>query len=216
MTALKASLDDLENCLYGVYYGPNLKRDVLHPVTGEITSRATGEMTENLLPLDISTRARMRFYAAQNYFESITAPGSERWLTRYGDMTRGDSQGDMTVAKHSDAAKRARVEKHAKMHVGEPVLLPRVKEVCGKCACELGGEGGEVLDVESVKEMKREMKRRKNRLSAARSNQRRKEKVEAEKKELERLKVRREELAGVQKRLKEENELLKQQTGTAS
>lgn len=219
MTSMFHSLLDLERSLEGRFFAPRMSRDVMNPLTGEIMSRTTGEMRASMQLADRKDAQMLRELTAQSYYAITLAPTTDRMLTfpkQAGNsksarkFERGEEGGGGEMPCGMGAA--CTVNKRPRLEVEEAMLMPKRVPVCANCRQHLVEEPASVpMDTEAIREAKKEAKRRKNRLSAARSNQRKKEGIEAQKKELVVLKERLAKLKDVEKTLADENSNLRQQ-----
>lgn len=183
----------------GKFFAPRLLRDVLDPTTGSILSRRTGELRASLAAADPSVGKMLRELAAQAYYSSALAVSTDRMLA----FSRPAKHGRLALPSvggedGAEAKKRPRVG---------AVLVPKSSGVVN--------EVRKIDNNEAIREAKLEEKRRKNRLSAARSNVKRKERVLAQERELCLLKDRVSALRVVEDRLRMENGLLRGAEGVA-
>lgn len=219
MTSVFHSLLDLERSLEGRFFAPRMSRDIMNPLTGEITSRTTGEVRASLQLAAVKDAQMLRELTAQSYYAITLAPTTDRLLT-FPDkggppksarrFERGEEQGGgQVLCGRGDACT---VNKRPRLELDEAVLVPKEVPVCANCRQHAVEETVPVpIDVEVIREAKKEAKRRKNRLSAARSNERKKERIEAQKKELVEMKERLLKLKEAEKTLANENSRLRQQ-----
>lgn len=80
LSMMTEAIEDIARSMSGVYYGPNLKRDVINTTTGELSSRASGKMVCRLGIPDYVGQCKIRRMVAQDYFLKLLPPGSERWF----------------------------------------------------------------------------------------------------------------------------------------
>lgn len=79
---LRDALASIESSFKGVFFGPRVRKDIMHPQTGELLSRSTGEMSAQLFRTDDATVNMMRRIAAQSYYANILAVSSDsRFIT---------------------------------------------------------------------------------------------------------------------------------------
>ena len=174
MSLLSESLANIEKTMSGNFYSPKVRKDVLHPQTGELLSRCTGELRAQLQSVDGVPLTLFRQIAAQAYYAT-------------------------QVPMSHDTRLLAPAAGTAKSRVAP--LAPR----------PMPTSAVDQMSEEAVKEAKLEAKRIKNRMSAAKSNRKRRAQLEAQRSELSVLRERVEELRGKKLRVLEENEFLKQQ-----
>lgn len=186
MSSLTAALAELETLMAGKFFAPRLRRDVMDPYTGEVISRHTSELRATLQPAPLHESRVLREIAAQAYYASALAVSTDRLLTHPPRLSPKDSRPHPMLAPKPVEP----VCQHCQHHVVEFVMPPPE-------------------DAQATLEAKKEAKRRKNRLSAARSNLRRKEREQAQEKELVDLKERAQVLRGVEEKLRRENIELK-------
>lgn len=223
LTTMFHSLLDLERSLEGKYFAPRMSRDIMNPHTGEIVARTTGEMRASLQLAKTKDARMLRELTAQTYY-AITMPVTNdtrlafprrpefMWQQTGQQLPEGGFRGiakpDCRPGESCLLRKRPRSESAGDAPVGNAM------EVCGKCIGHMSEVGASVVDQDTIREAKMEAKRRKNRLSAARSNHRKKERLEAQKKELSDLKERMVLLQGRKEMLVDANSVLRQYVGT--
>ncbi|CDF32942.1 unnamed protein product [Chondrus crispus] len=223
LTTMFHSLLDLERSLEGKYFAPRMSRDIMNPHTGEIVARTTGEMRASLQLAKTKDARMLRELTAQTYY-AITLPVTNdarlafprrpefTWQQTGQQLPEGGFRGiakpDCRPGESCLVRKRPRNESAGDASVGNAM------EVCVKCIGQMSEVGASVVDQDAIREAKMEAKRRKNRLSAARSNHRKKERLEAQKKELLDLKERMALLQGRKEMLVDANSVLRQQVGT--
>lgn len=214
MSTLMECMNDLNSCLAGQYYGPNLKQEVCNPFTGEVAAPAFGQCQANLTTAGKILREKMQQYAAQTYYQAAFSLMSEKWLPAPKKPCR-EEVGQSQASRQMIAAQAMN-------------MVPLTPQgACISCPnCQTGNNmlvHSQVqarpavippIDENAIKEAKLEAKRRRNRLSAARSNQKRKERMEQKKKELQTLKETEQELRAVEEKLRLQNEGLKKQAAT--
>lgn len=206
MSPLSRSLEGFELSLSGEFYGPHVTRHVIDPVTGT-TTRATGILKSLIRRASGRDRLWMRQLAAQKYYACAFPLNSESRLS----LTGADEPQEVNAENGSSHApiEAVSVMKRPRVRSEKPVL-PRLPDGVSKEAyLEIVSEKQSPVDEEAAKKAKVDAKRRKNRMSAARSNEKRKERLELQRRELELLKAKRVELIKVQQHLKNENDILK-------
>lgn len=181
MSALSESLLNIESSMMGQFFSHKLRKDILHPQTGELMSRCTGQSTTKLDSVDRSALLAFRHVAAQRYYATHLSIGTDTRLITAPVPIRS-----------APVKKRAR-ERAATMLAPRPVP---VENDAGK-------------DEESIRQGKLQAKRIKNRMSAAKSNQKRRQHLESQRKELSTLKRRVEELTSRKDTMAEANDSLR-------
>ena len=169
MNALSESLASIELTMKGDFFSHRVRKDILHPQTGELMSRCTGlsnhKMASELTP---ALRA-FKQAAAQTYFASQLSARMDHKL-----------------------------------------LLPNVRRRVATLAPRpTVASGDELSEEEKAKKAKLEAKKIKNRMSAAKSNQKRRQQLEAQRNELAFLKERVELLKNKKHEIIVENEQLR-------
>lgn len=215
MKDLFSALAGLEDVLEGQFYAPKLSRDVLDPSTGEILSRTSGAMTANLTKSDAYSFKVFIDATAQAYYATALAVSTDRMLTYPGEKRNSRRNGQ---ERGAGERKRLRVSvEEADMEEDEDESSKvrnseewRVDTLTESAYGDTRDQEGTAQNVEVIKAAKVEARKQRNRESAARSNQRKKERIEADEGELERLKIRLKELRKIRKRLELENEHLRQ------
>lgn len=218
MRALLGSLATIERSLKGHFYGPKVRKDILHPQTGELISRCTGVVTARLDAVDPANLSLLRSIAAQSYYSSLLSVCNDSRLISAGPRQEIVTGGKKTRGGEEPKRKQGRREivmrgptALAPRPVATVVLPPGLPHPEVLQLGEVGVEkDSEEMDEEMAKEAKLEAKRIKNRLSAARSNQKRRAQLDAQKKELAALRARVEQLKSRKQHVTEENENLKQ------
>eukprot|EP00177_Eucheuma_denticulatum_P007821 GFKZ01014235.1.p1 GENE.GFKZ01014235.1~~GFKZ01014235.1.p1 ORF type:complete len:737 (+),score=93.76 GFKZ01014235.1:84-2213(+) len=231
MSTLVGSLATIERSLKGSFYGPKVRKDILHPQTGELISRCTGYLTAKLDSVAAGELSLLRSIAAQAYYSSRMAVSNDGRLM---SMSRSASP-PLMISSVSEQARTSTGEPRRKQGRLEPQIRPAPVTLAPRPVPTIALPPGlphpevlqlsesvssepqpAVMDEQAAREAKLEAKRIKNRLSAARSNQKRRAQLEAQKKELNSLKERVQELKSRQKLVIEENEALKQQVASKS
>lgn len=231
MSTLVGSLATIERSLKGSFYGPKVRKDILHPQTGELISRCTGVLSAKLDSVAAGELSLLRSIAAQAYYASRMAVSNDGRLM---GMSRSASP-PLMISSVSEQARSSTGEPRRKQGRVEPQIRPAPVTLAPRPVPTIALPPGlphpevlqlsesvtseakpAVMDEQAAREAKLEAKRIKNRLSAARSNQKRRAQLEAQKKELNSLKERVQELKSRQKLVIEENESLKQQVASNS
>lgn len=231
MSTLVGSLATIERSLKGSFYGPKVRKDILHPQTGELISRCTGVLSAKLDSVADGELSLLRSIAAQAYYASRMAVSNDGRLM---GMSRSVSP-PLMISSMSEQARSSTGEPRRKQGRLEPQIRPAPVTLAPRPVPSIALPPGlphpevlqlsesvapepnpAVMDEHAAREAKLEAKRIKNRLSAARSNQKRRAQLEAQKKELSVLKERVQELKSRQKLVIEENESLKQQISSKS
>lgn len=81
LAALSEALSTIEVAMKGNFYGPKVRKDVMHPQTGELLSRCTGQISGRALTLDQNTVSWMRRSAAQSYYANLLAVSTDMRIT---------------------------------------------------------------------------------------------------------------------------------------
>lgn len=177
----------------------------MHPQTGELFSRRTGKLVTKLEAVESSKLRIFQNVAAQIYYGSHLPVSTDRALV--------SAQTHMRLGR---SGKRVRSVGLSSTPASSPVpiLAPRPDEATNGGVNWIlqasGNNTGKSVE-EEKEEAKREAKRIKNRMSAARSNQKRRLHLESQRRELASLSGRVEELQGKKKQILEENEKLRKQ-----
>lgn len=266
MASLRKSLLGIEQALMGTFYAPTLKKDVMHPLTGELLSRWTGQLNGSLNVPDGNTVQILRRIARQSYYAtSLPVSTDTRLIMQPNNLplqcastfrTPADDHTSLQAmpigkTQHSQEAKRldqqptqtttpypratplrpeAAAAPVAYRRVVPAPLAPRPVSgvaIAPRAPVNRSGQSpakdpsgatntaavpiqpaAPVLK-DTTRESKLEAKRIKNRLSAAKSNQKRREQLEAQKKELALLRQRVEELKSKKQLVSAENESLR-------
>ena len=214
MSTLMDCMNELNSSLTGQYYGPHMKQEVCNPFTGEVAAPAFGKCQANLTTADKTLRETMQQYAAQSYYQAAFSLISEKWLPFAKRPCREDSvQGQ--ISRPVVAVQSMNMIPLATQ--GTPVPCPNCQPG-GNMLMHSQAQSSipviQPLNEQAIKEAKLEAKRRRNRLSAARSNQKRKERMEQKKKELQNLKETEKKLRAVEEKLISQNEMLKREAAT--
>lgn len=77
---LREALGSIESSFKGVYFGPRVRKDIMHPQTGELLSRCTGEVSAKLFRPDDVTVSMLRRIAAQSYYGNFLSVSSDTGL----------------------------------------------------------------------------------------------------------------------------------------
>lgn len=65
------ALNVIESSFRGTFHGPKVHKDVMHPQTGELMSRCTGEVYAKFHRVDAHTWQAMKIWAAQSYYANL-------------------------------------------------------------------------------------------------------------------------------------------------
>lgn len=250
MCTLTDSLAAIERTLKGHFFGPKVRKDILHPLTGELVSRCTGEVIAKTDAVDPLSMNILRETAAQAYYSSMLSISNDaRLLTAPPQKPEplpdaltngllseevvaieairrqsfGTSPVQSQVKPISPTPPPAPMKRSAPANLaprpapgsvppnGAPFVSAGASTVLTSDVSSSDSGRSAKLDKEAAAEAKKEAKRIKNRLSAAKSNQKRRAQLEAQKKELAVLKERVQELRSRKDHISEENEYLKKQ-----
>lgn len=221
LTTMFHSLVDLERSLEGKYFAPRMSRDIMNPNTGEIVSRTTGEMRASLQVAKTKDAKMLRDLTAQTYYAMTMAVTNDTRLAfpsrpalTWQQTNQGTESGHFRgIAKAAcKPGKSCLVRKRPRLEGAVEIPVASAAPTCINCMQKVTQETMvPVLDEDAIREAKKEAKRRKNRLSAARSNHRKKEKLEAQKKELAQLRERVVALREQKKQLDAMNSTLREQ-----
>lgn len=193
MNSMYEALSGLEGILKGKFFAPKLKRDVLDPMTGEIVSRTSGEMRATMERASDKSFDVFKEVTVQSYYATTLAVSTDRLLA-YPSQDRGKRRKNHDVETETVSSKRARASQDERVeNIGSSDRESRKEPV----------------DKEMEKARRLEARKQRNRESAARSNQRKKERIAAEERELKALKVRKRELEERQRLLEIENERMR-------
>lgn len=80
MGELQDALGSIELSFKGVYFSPRVRKDIMHPRTGELLSRSTGEVSAKLFRPDDVTVSMLRHIAAQSYYSNFLSVSSDTRL----------------------------------------------------------------------------------------------------------------------------------------
>ncbi|CAN8066217.1 unnamed protein product [Agarophyton chilense] len=207
MSALSDSLQSIERSLKGNFFSPKVRKDIMHPQTGELLSRSTGQLTAKLETLDAFSLKLFREIAAQSYYASVMNMSSDnRLLPMIQPMPASDSLSNGGKAAHRNPIRKRPVFKK----VAPALLAPRPVAIVAAPDTGISDEQAAAKSKEeAVRQAKLEAKRIKNRMSAARSNQKRRAQLDAQRQELAALRQRAEELTNKKQVLMEENKALR-------
>lgn len=229
MSALIGSLAAIERTVKGQFFGPKVRKDILHPMTGELISRCTGVVSANVAGASPDDMKLLRSIAAQTYYASRMSVSNDAPLIimppNIADMYAANEIASEIHSPTDEPRRkygRTGTQKRPAPATLAPRPLARIAPPPGRPHLEslhpyeaVASEPSPVtMDEEAAREAKLEAKRIKNRLSAARSNQKRRAQLEAQKKELAQLRERVEELKSKQRLVSEENETLKRQAAS--
>lgn len=219
MSEMLESLGEIERTFKGTFYGPQITKQEWNPNTQQLIRSITGEYRAVFETTSIMHAKQLKQMAAHLYYAALLSSVTDKKLmfrqlqndisAHSYPLTDGAQTEDVNRQGGSDdnsqASKRPRIMPNTTL-APRPCAYPIVPSGA------LPNRAGEhERDANAAREEKLEAKRRKNRLSAARSNQKRKEKWEAQKKELETLRKRVEQLEQKKSALSEENDDLKRQ-----
>lgn len=201
--AISLSVRGIEKCLLGSFYGPFVRMDCVHALTGLCSSEFTGRITYVLEVAQDSVVGILKEAFAQLYYMSVMCLQTDGRLCGGGneDIGEGGSAstsgtGEIFSSEAEDALRegevvagvdvdggKARVESWERSTKKLAVLAPRCERVeeggAENTVCVSDGNGG------MSRERMLEERRKRNRLSAARSNHRKKERVEGMRREVE-------------------------------
>ncbi|CDF34312.1 unnamed protein product [Chondrus crispus] len=227
MNSLVDSLATIEKSLKGSFYGPKVRKDVLHPLTGELVSRCTGKVRASIDNVDASSLFHLRKIAAQTYYSSVLSVAPDARLLPLSLASRPFISAPTTSTNLRQPTDEPRRKQGRTEPQHRPAPAPLAPRPVVTISLPPGLPHPEVLqlpepiasttippaptDEKSAREAKLEAKRIKNRLSAARSNQKRRAQLEAQKQELAELRERVQELKWRETKVSEENEILKRQ-----
>ncbi|KAI0560675.1 hypothetical protein FGB62_104g120 [Gracilaria domingensis] len=209
MSALFDSLQRIEKSMKGNFFSPKVRKDIMHPLTGELLSRSTGQLTGKVDSIDAFSLKLFREVAAQSYYATVMAMSSDsRLLTMVQPISPSPPiSNGRAYAEHNQIRKRPVFKR-----VAPAPLAPRpVPIVAAPVVTKQNEEVTEQSKEEAVRQAKLEAKRIKNRMSAARSNQKRRAQLEAQREELAMLRRRVEELTNKKQLALEENRVLRRQ-----
>lgn len=210
-------VNQLHNLFLGNYDTGYAQRQEIDPSTGKITNqRVVQQLCANHVPTRAQRRAVLIEYAATCYYSVSIALATGRMIARAHCAPLGitpptrptlstDGSTDETNASCSENAAQTiksrvpRIVPAVQVANLPSALPPALPPVIPKVVLQDDQQGITKL----------ELKRRRNRMAAARSNVKRKLREEQQIKELEGLKSRVSELREVQCRLQEENQILK-------
>lgn len=71
MGALADALATMDQSVRGTFYGPKVHKDVMHPQTGELVSRCTGEVSAKMRRVDLNTWQMLKKKAVQSYYANL-------------------------------------------------------------------------------------------------------------------------------------------------
>lgn len=229
MTALIGSLATIERALKGQFHGPKVRKDILHPQTGELISRCTGVVDANIAGASPDNIRLLRSIAAQAYYASRMAVSNDAPLITIPPNSAGLYTANQILSESrspTDEPRRKQGRTGTQKRPAPATLAPRslariapppgipLMESLQSYETAAPEPDSVTMDEKASREAKLEAKRIKNRLSAARSNQKRRAQLETQKKELTQLRERVEELKSKQQLVSEENETLKRQVAS--
>lgn len=206
MSALLDSLGAIERSMKGSFFSPKVRKDILHPQTGELLSRCTGELTSRNVDIAGQNLSLFRQVAAQTYYSSLLSVSNDtRLITAHPPIAPAAPPAPSNpfggeLLKQTESNDARKVASLAPAALAPRPVAPRPTPVTSKAGDK---------DDEAAKEAKLEAKRIKNRMSAAKSNQKRRAQLESQRKELAVLRKRVEELKAKKQHMTEENESLR-------
>lgn len=210
MSGLFDSLQAIERSLKGHFFSPKVRKDIMHPQTGELISRSTGELMAKLDSIDSSSLQLFRQVAAQSYYASVMGMSSDNRLLPITPLVSRTHAVNAVTPLPQMA--RSVTQKTIQKRVAPAPLAPRPVSIgAAAVAVALDDEAVKKSKEEAARQAKLEAKRIKNRMSAARSNQKRRAQLEAQRKELATLRKRVEELTSKKQIMMEENMNLRKQ-----
>ncbi len=227
MSAMMSSLAKLERSMKGNFFALRAKKDIMDPDTGELLSRQTGHQVSVVESLSAVESTRLKQIAAQHYYATFLSPAIDATLITPTIQTAAERVllpppppamdplspdfmdrivPEMSLMSQQDSgAMSANGTTNLKSAVkGTHTLAPRPG---GQTENKPAEPPASVLSPVD----KAEAKKIRNRLSAAKSNQRRRAQIEAQKKELVVLHLRVEELKKKKQQMMAENEVLRAQ-----
>lgn len=214
LRAIGMTLKRIQDTVSGSFYGPRVCTDLMDR-TGFVVYRRTGEMRARIGAVCPRRRQGLVEIGAFSYYAAVLSASSGSSLGMGGMIESGEQRRaeDIVVvetvgeeedvrSKESETSKRPRAKKIAPSMTAMPVEY---------------GTHVEMLETTEQERMaaKREAKKRYNRLSAAKSNVRKKERVAKQEAELKGLRERKVQLEMVAEKLREENCELRRQCGMA-
>lgn len=225
LSGATGDLRDMEATVLGQYYAPHFRRDGLDPTTGAMCLELTGRLRADLYPTARRRRTSLIDFAASCYYrqalgiatgrvvprihcrpDGVAAPPRPALRAAFASRDGPDRDGPDRDA-YDDDEEQAHSEEHTPSSQGWPqVLMPVRAHAHQDATRDRTGE-------ERVSKL--ELKRRRNRMSAARSNIKRKLREEEQAKELEFLKSRVTQLRQLQAHLADENMRLRIVTSTS-
>ncbi|PXF47602.1 hypothetical protein BWQ96_02581 [Gracilariopsis chorda] len=210
MSSLFDSLRSIERSLKGHFFSPKVRKDIMHPQTGELISRSTGQLMAKLDTIDSRSLQLFREVAAQSYYSSVMSMSRDNLLLPLQPLISPTPmiQAVTPIPQPPRSVRQKTIQKR----VAPAPLAPRpVSIAAAAVAVAPDDETVKKSEEEAARQAKLEVKRIKNRMSAARSNQKRRAQLEAQRKELAALRKRVEELTSKKQVMMEENMNLRKQ-----
>lgn len=224
LSTLTNALSSIEESLQGSFFSKRIRKDTLHVNTGELVSRTSGRMHLDLHRIQNPFQNNFLRQAAAQFYYTNTLPINPDMMFMNMNMstqplvlptseihsTQLSATGQRTKKPGRAVARKGRPPIIRKPSI--PILAPRPIPVAiaptHVPAVSLGSSG---IAEQEERDAKLEAKRIKNRLSAAKSNQKRRAQLEAQKRELAILREKVDELEAKKMNMEEDNERLRLQ-----